>query len=152
RSDPQLMADRARVSLMDLFSSMAGIAPLALILDDAQWADEASLKLLDDLAARAAERPLLIFVAARPELAERQTELFSLREIVRITPQGLRTAEVGTLAAAIAEREVPAAMVEEIANRTGGNPFFVEQIVRELAEQNLLDAELRSLPIPLDVE
>ena len=151
-SDPQLMADRVRVSLSDVLGRMGIREPLALVLDDVQWADEASLRLIDELLGRLAERPFLLFVAARSELAERHADLFSGRELVRITPRGLRAKDVATLADAIAEREVPAAVVEEVATRTGGNPFFVEQIVRELVEQDLLDAELESLPIPIDVE
>ncbi|MCC6873193.1 MAG: protein kinase [Sandaracinaceae bacterium] len=152
RSDPQLMADRVRVSLMDVLSSFVSVGPLALLIEDAQWADDASLALLDDLVGRTGDRPLLVFVAARPELAERNGELFASRELVRISPRGLRTAEVATLAGAIAGRDLRPALVEEVSTRTGGNPFFVEQIVRELVEQDLLDREHESLPIPLDVE
>jgi tetratricopeptide (TPR) repeat protein len=151
-SDPQLMADRVRVSLSDVLGRMGIREPLALVLDDIQWADEASLRLIDELLGRLGERPFLLFVAARGELAERHADLFSGRELVRITPRGLRAKDVATLAEAIARRAVPAAVVEEVATRTGGNPFFVEQIVRELVEQDLLDRELESLPIPIDVE
>lgn len=152
RSDPQLMADRLRVSLADVLGAMASQGPLALVLDDGQWADEASLELLDELLARLADRPFLVFVAARPELSERHPALFSGRELIRVSPRGLRQREVAKVAQAIAGREVSDAVVAEVASRTGGNPFFVEQIVRELVEQNLLDRELESLPIPLDVE
>ena len=152
RSDPQLMADRARISLTDVLSAMAAHGPFAIVLDDVQWADDASLALLDELAGRLARRPLLIFVAARSELGERHPELFALREVLRIGPRGLSARAVATLAASIARRAVPPAIVDEIATRTGGNPFFVEQIVRELCEQNLLDGALESLPIPIDVE
>ncbi|MBX3271400.1 MAG: protein kinase [Sandaracinaceae bacterium] len=151
RSDPQLLADRLRVSLADVLSELAR-APLAIVLDDAQWADAPSLALLDDLLDRLASRPLLVFVASRPELAEARPDLFAGRDLRRIEPHGLSAAEVATAAAAIAGRDVPAALTQEIAARTGGNPFFVEQIVRELVEQDLLDRELAELPIPLDVE
>ncbi|MEQ9078703.1 MAG: protein kinase [Sandaracinaceae bacterium] len=152
RSDPQLMADRLRVSLSDVLGQRIARSPLALVLDDVQWADEASLGLLDALVERAVDRPLLVFIAARSELEERRPELFGGGSTVRIVPRGLREKEVATAAEAIAKREVPAAVSALIASRTGGNPFFIEQIVRELVEQDLLDGELSSLPIPLDVE
>ncbi len=152
RSNPQLMADRVRIALADVVGAMSAQGPLALVLDDVQWADTASLNFLDEMVERLAHRPFLIFVAARSELGERNPELFSQREIMRIGPRGLREKAVARLAREIARREVPVALVREVTQRTGGNPFFVEQIVRELVEQNLLDEELESLPIPLDVE
>jgi tetratricopeptide (TPR) repeat protein len=152
RSDPQLMADRVRVSIADLLTAMSARGPLALVLDDVQWADDASLQLVDELVGRLGSRPLLVFVGARSELSERLPELFAQREVMRVAPRGLRTKAVATLAEAIARRPVAEAIVEQVATRTGGNPFFVEQIVRELAENKLLDTELESLPIPLDVE
>lgn len=152
RSDPQLMSDRVRVSIADVLGAMSAAGELALVLDDVQWADEPSLSLLDELVGRLSWRPLLVFVAARSELSERQPELFSQRELVRIGPRGLGPNAVTALARTIARRDVPEAIVHEVATRTGGNPFFVEQIVRELVEQDLLDRELAALPIPLDVE
>ena len=150
--DPQLMSDRVRISIADFVGALSARAPLALVVDDAQWADDASLLLLDELVGRLSRRPLLVFLAARSELAERHPELFAQHEIVRIGPRGLSTAAVFALAQEIARREVPRAIVEEVSNRTGGNPFFVEQIVRELVEQDLLGRTIESLPIPLDVE
>ncbi|MEZ4339559.1 MAG: protein kinase [Sandaracinaceae bacterium] len=151
RSDPQLLADRVRVSLADLFSELA-TQPLAIVLDDAQWADPQTLGLLDDLLDRLGSRPLLVVVVARPELAERSPDLFAGRELRRVEPHGLGAIDVATVAVTIAGREVSSALTTEIFRRTGGNPFFVEQIVRELVEQDLLDHELDELPIPLDVE
>lgn len=152
RSDPQLMADQVRLSVGDLLGALSARNPLAILIDDAQWGDDASLTLLDEIVERRAESPLLVFLASRPQLAEARPALFSGGQETRIEPQGLDADDVATVAAAIARREIPAPVAREIATRTGGNPFFVEQIVRELVEQNLLDQELDSLPIPLDVE
>lgn len=151
-SDPQLMADRMRVSLADLFGTMAKNAPLALVVDDAQWADPESLDLLDELLDRLAPHPFLVFIAARADLGEGTPDLFEGRDLVRIEPRGLRVGDVAIVAEAIAKREVPSEIVEAVAARTGGNPFFVEQIVRELAESDLLDRQLDSLPLPVNVE
>ena len=151
-SDPQLLADRARVSLTDTLFSLGSGAPLALVIDDAQWVDEQSLKLLEEVAARLSERPLLLCVCTRPELTERAPHLFEGIERIRVVPRGLRAKDVGKLARAIAGRDVRDEIIREIGTRTGGNPFFVEQIVREIVEQDLLDRKFDSLPIPLDVE
>jgi len=150
-SDPQLMADRMRMALSDLIDGLA-TEPLAIVIDDAQWVDVPTLYLLDDLLGRLSDRRFLIFLAARPELAEEQRGLFADRAPVRIEPRGLTTDEVQVFASAIAEDEVPPVLARAIASRTGGNPFFVEQIMRELVEKEQVGDSLLTLPIPLDVE
>jgi serine/threonine protein kinase/tetratricopeptide (TPR) repeat protein len=47
-------------------------APIAILCDELQWADDASLDLLDDLCVRLGDRPILVVAAARPELIERR--------------------------------------------------------------------------------
>ena len=151
-SDPQLLADRVRVALAEVLEAMCRRQPVALVLDDAQWADEASLKFLEELLGRVADAAVLVAIAARPELSEQRPELFAGQQIVRIEPRGLATPLVGQLGQAIAGRPLDDRLVKTIADRTGGNPFFVEQIVRELVERQLLDTATDELPIPLDVE
>ena len=92
RSDPQLAADRMRVSLADLISEMAR-RPLAIVLDDAQWADPPSLALLDDLLGRLSTRPLLVFIASRSELGERDGDLFAGREMRRVDEDARRVTD-----------------------------------------------------------
>lgn len=151
-SDPQLMFDKLRVALSDFFSMMAERGPTALIFDDLQWADEDSLAVLRDLAERSRDAPLLMFLAARPELLDREEDLLPLADAIRIQPRGLSKKHVAAVAAAIAGRPVDATLIDTVSHRTGGNPMFVEQIFRELAEQRLLDTSIDELPIPLDVE
>ncbi len=152
RSDPQLLADKLRVSLADVIGTLARKGPLALVLDDVQWADDSSLSLLEELAGRLTGERLLVCLAARPELDERAPELFHGQDVLRIRPRGLSEREVASLAEAIAGRALRPAIARQIAARTEGNPFFVEQIVREIVEQDLFDRPIEELPIPLDVE
>ncbi|MGE0790514.1 MAG: serine/threonine-protein kinase PknK [Sandaracinaceae bacterium] len=152
-SDPQLMEDRVRVALGDVLGAIAQRNGLGLVLDDAQWADEASLTLLEELLVRFERERLLVAIASRPELDDARASLFEAApRLVKVHPRGLDRGDVATLAMAIAGREVSRGIVDEVYGRTEGNPFFVEQIVRELAEQNLLDRRISELPIPLDVE
>ncbi|MFK7989596.1 MAG: protein kinase [Sandaracinaceae bacterium] len=151
-ADPQRLTDRVRVALSDVLGALIEKRPLALVIDDAQWADEPSLRFLDELLGRESDRPLLLFLATRPEMEERHPWLFAERDVLRVRPRGLGSTDVGTLCDSIAGREVPRTIAKEVAQRTEGNPFFVEQIVRELVENDLLDGELSELPIPVDVQ
>ena len=152
RSDAQLMADRLRVALLDYLSGLCARGPLTLVLEDLQWADKASLAVLDELLDRETESRLLVLATARPELLEEQPQLLAGRSQVRVELRGLSAAEVATLAQRIARRPLPEPLLRAIAERTAGNPLFVEQIVLELRDQDRLDAVLDDLPLPLTVE
>ncbi len=151
-SDPQVMADKLRVAVADVLGGLAERGPLAIVIEDAQWADAASLALLENLLERSADLPILVVLAARPELADEHPDLFAGQDVIRIQPRGLVAAQVGALAESIAGRTLRDELVRAITARTGGNPFFVEQIVRETVEKRLVDAHLDALPIPLTVE
>ena len=149
--DPQLMQDSLRMALQDYFIGLCERGPCALVFEDLQWADEQSLALLEDLAEQLEDQPLLIVVTARPDRRE-LLELFGGADVVRIEPRPLVRADVEVLARFIARRPLPDSLVSVLAERTGGNPLFVEQIVRALVDENDDAAEVRDLPLPLTVE
>jgi tetratricopeptide (TPR) repeat protein len=150
--DPQLVADRIRLAVLDLFEGVASHSATALVVEDLQWADAESLTLLEDLVADLAGSPLLVVVTARPELRETRPGLFSGRDVLRIEPRGLPLGDVAALARGLAGRTLAEPLVRRVADRSGGNPLFVEQIVLALDEDGLLDAAETELPLPLTVE
>jgi hypothetical protein len=150
--DPQIVRDRFRMALLDYFGALAERAPLVLLLEDLQWADAASMEVLEDLVDRLADRALLVVATARQELFESGREPFAGLDVVRIPLRGLGSADVARMAGAIAGRSLSDALVRAIADRTAGNPLFVREIVLELREQGVPEGEVESLPLPLTVE
>ncbi|MDC0677624.1 AAA family ATPase [Sorangium atrum] len=129
--------------------------PVALFLDDLQWADPASLLLLEQLATYTGTEHLLLIGAYRDNevgpahplrltLAEAQRRGAAVSELV-LAP--LSAAHVGALVAEAVH--APDAQVEPLSQlvheKTGGNPFFVLQFLFELHQEGLitLDAEQR---------
>jgi tetratricopeptide (TPR) repeat protein len=150
--DPQIVRDRFRMALLDYFGALAERAPLVLLLEDLQWADAASMEVLEDLVDRLADRALLVVATARQELFESGREPFAGLDVLRIPLRGLGTADVARMAGAIAGRSLSDALVRAIADRTAGNPLFVREIMLELREQGVPEGEVESLPLPLTVE
>jgi tetratricopeptide (TPR) repeat protein len=150
--DPQWAADRLRLAVHDWFAAACDRGPVALLLEDLQWADTASLDLLEELLERLAERPLLVFVSARPELFESGRTLFEGRNVIRLQPRGLGPADVARLAQSLAGRALPENLLRAVAERSAGNPLFVREILFELRERGLLDESGSSLPLPISVE
>lgn len=107
--------------------------PLALLLDDVQWLDEASASLLL-VTARALERePAVVAVSVRPgELADNPAALRAVRLLSRaegasrIDLQRLSPAEIGELVARVAPRADPRAAWDA----SEGNPLFALEVAR----------------------
>ncbi len=152
RGDPQLMADRLRIALRDFFDGLCAQGPVALVIEDAQWADPASLEVAEELLERFADESFLLLLTAQPWMKEARPRFFEGADVVRIEPGGLVSRDVADLAAAVAGRPLNEALVKALTEHTQGNPLFVEQVVLELAEQGRLDTPPDWLPLPVTVE
>ena len=133
-----------RYALLDAVSSLlTGVAatrPAILVLDDLHWADEASLQLLRHVARSVTDVPLLILGTYRAtEIGEEGALFAALAELRRaraVEAVSLGGLDPGAVATLIRGKgaDVPDALAQTVAERTEGNPFFVEEIVRHLEE------------------
>ncbi|MBO4274868.1 ATP-binding protein, partial [Microbispora triticiradicis] len=123
--------------------------PVVIVLDDLQWADPASLELLRDvvvLVGGMAERvPLSVVGAFRAPLpvdsgvsVDELLVRLAGYDLVRICLQGLGVEAVGRIAEEMGVR-VDDEVVARLTDRTGGNPFFVRESVRLLAQERPLE-------------
>lgn len=107
--------------------------PLVIVLDDLQWADQASVRLLDFVVRHTWFEPLLVVGTYRdveveaPEHPLRPLLPPLLARATEVRLGGLGRAEVGALIERITGRVADDDTVAEVYRRTGGNPFFVEQ-------------------------
>src|SRR5262249_31904471 len=123
-------------SLLRLCSAMPAQAPLALIIDDAPWADRSSLVVLAYLARRIADVPLLIALGSRADDPDAESDLLSLLGGVRgatvLHPQPLSVHG----AARLVHRLAPEASAESCLScyRAGaGNPWLISELGRQIA-------------------
>ena len=108
--------------------------PILLVVDDAHWADDATLELLESLARGAVEAPIAVLAEARPDLLDRRpraAEAYGLRlDVAPLLPERARELAALCLGAA-ATPELIAAVVDA----AEGNPFHVEELARDLVER-----------------
>ncbi|MFF7457098.1 BTAD domain-containing putative transcriptional regulator [Kitasatospora sp. NPDC008115] len=130
---------RLRRAVWDWLTAAAVGRPVAVLLDDLHWADAATLELLCGVVGVRA--PLLVVAAYRADESERLTE--TLGALARTAPlrldlPGLEADAVAQLVRA--ECEADDATVAGIAERTGGNPFYVRESARLLTGEGALVA------------
>jgi class 3 adenylate cyclase/tetratricopeptide (TPR) repeat protein len=141
--------------------ALAKERPLVLATEDIHWADPALLELLESLAGRTREVPLLMVTLARPELLDaRPTWGGGLTSYTAIPVEPLSDEEARDLALLhLSSSDVAAEAVNRLALAAGGNPLFLEELAASLAEgtaevaeglptnvQAIIAARLDSLP------
>jgi DNA-binding CsgD family transcriptional regulator len=132
-------------SVLWLCSALADEAPLALVVDDAHWADRPSLEVLAYLARRIADVPVLIAIGARADDPDAASDLLSLIGGARVAtvlhPQPLTRRG----AARLIRRAAPSAPLEvcrECHRAAAGNPWLLGELSRQIADHGVsaLDA------------
>lgn len=119
-----------------LLVALAREQPVVVVVEDLHWADEASLRLLEFVARHGwYERLLLVGTYRDVEVEAGDHPLAApigalVAKATTVALTGLDRDEVGALVATTTGRTPPAAVIDDLHRRTGGNPFFVEQTAR----------------------
>jgi len=129
--DPEVMRRILVTMLRTLLRLAAERAPFVLTAEDLHWVDGASLKVLTELVAIVPSLPLLFITTTRPGWTPPWTT-----ESVTIRP--LEGQAVRDLIETVFEVPVEDELAEAIIARTAGNPFFIEEVIRDLKASNLL--------------
>jgi len=141
---PEALQWRTFEVVGQLFARLSEDAPLVLALEDLHWADPTSVQLLEQLLSLAEEAPVLLVLSLRPE---RDHPSWGLREHAgREFPHLLREIDLGPLgdadgellAALVAPATLPAELERRVLEAADGNPFFLEELVRSLADVGAL--------------
>jgi class 3 adenylate cyclase/tetratricopeptide (TPR) repeat protein len=144
--DPAQLRDRLFSAVRVLVEAASGNQPLVFAVEDIHWADEGMLDLIEYLA-RWVNGPTLIVCLARDELLDRRPgwgggrlnattvaldplQATAARELVAALLPGAGETEAGN-----------GQLVEQVAQRSGGNPLFAEEIVNRIVEEGGRDTE-----------
>lgn len=159
---PALSADfpearKARLfrAVVQLLDALAAGRQLVVMIDDLQWADDASAQFVHYLARQASRRPMLLVCAYRDEDLATEERLASLVESLRrerharqMTLARLRPAETRALLQSVAHPSLEAAaLAERLHRETDGNPFFLTSMLQALTAGEPA-AATGELPLP----
>jgi len=132
-------------SVRNFLARLARTQPVLLVLEDLHWAADSTLSLVDHLAQRVSDIPLLMIATHRdalhdltPTLTKTLEDLFRGRLATSVRLKGLQSAGVAQMLKSLSGLEMPDAVVKEIHAETKGNPFFIEELFQYLDEEGRL--------------
>ena len=128
--------DAAQMRLANTVELLLGRVgrPVLILLEDLHWARSDSLKLLSHLAAKIASRPVVVVASyrddERPQLLHELPAMQSFK-LERLDPEGIAALSRSMIGPSGARPEI----IARLARETEGNPFFLVEVVRALADE-----------------
>jgi class 3 adenylate cyclase len=159
--DAKLRQQRLFDLVLDIVSWGASQEPLMLILEDLHWADSASMELLNYVARNIGDKPILFCLVYRPLEAQHEfmtKDYHHAINLKELTPEE----SLELVRSLLAIEGMPEELEQLILKKSQGNPFFVEEVVKSLIEQKVVDekdgkwqvvaSEVRNVNIPDTVQ
>ncbi len=138
---PQIDPDARRRRLTALINSaaLARSDPVLYLIEDVHWIDAVSESMLADLVTVIPRTKLMVLITSRPEYEGALTRMPGAQTIA-LGPLG--DSDAATLLGEVLGSDPSVGgLATVIAERAGGNPFFAEEMVRELVQRGVLAGE-----------
>jgi DNA-binding CsgD family transcriptional regulator len=127
--------------LLGVLDRIGADRPLVLVIEDLHWADRSTLDLVAFLARTLTGLRALLLLSYRSDEVDRRSPLRPflsawdrMREVEQVQLPRFSRAEVAAQVAAIMGRRPDGELVDVVYDRSGGNAFFVEEVLRSLRE------------------
>jgi predicted Ser/Thr protein kinase/tetratricopeptide (TPR) repeat protein len=153
RSDPMLMGERMRGAFEDFLAAECRANPVLLVLEDLHWGDLPSINFLDAALRNLGDEPWMVLAFARPEVHEMFPSLWRGRDLQEIRLGRLTKKACAKLIEQVLGEAATEEIVERLAQQSEGNAFFLEELIRAVAEgqgQRLPDSVLAMVQARLE--
>ncbi|MBX7433022.1 AAA family ATPase [Mycobacterium sp. Y57] len=148
RIDPD--ARRRRLAALLNTANLTRTEPVLYVIEDVHWIDEASESIIADVLATISQTPAMSVITYRPEY---EGVLSRLHGTHTIALAALAESESSSLIAELLGPDPSNdAIAAAITSRVAGNPFFAEEMVRELAQRGVLTGERGNYTCPGSAE
>ncbi|AKT37596.1 protein kinase domain-containing protein [Chondromyces crocatus] len=134
RRDPRLMGDQIRRAAEDLLRAACATRPVVLVFEDLQWGDLPSITFVGSVLRNLRDLPLFVLALARPEVHGLFPGLWEDLpvHVIRLGELPRRAAE--RLARDVLGDSVSDEQLRTLVGRAGGNTFYLEELIRAVAE------------------
>jgi class 3 adenylate cyclase/tetratricopeptide (TPR) repeat protein len=137
--DPETRQRQLFGAMRQLLQSRSSREPQLLVLEDLHWIDEGTASFLELMVDSVVGSRILLLVNFRPEFHAGWMQKSYYHQIPLLP---LRSDEIGQLLHdLLGDDPSVVGLPERIRDRTAGNPFFIEELVRSLAESGILEGE-----------
>jgi eukaryotic-like serine/threonine-protein kinase len=133
RRDASLMGDQVRRAFEDFLQAETAAHPVVLVVEDLQWGDLPTVKLIDSALRALAEAPLVVLAVARPEVHELFPGVWSERGVQEIRVGALTKRAASALVKEMLG-ELPAEDLDGLLQRASGNALYLEELIRAYSE------------------
>lgn len=134
RSDATIMGEQKRRAVQVWLDAEAAAGPLLLLLEDVHWGDVQTVSYVDEALRRLQNQPLMVLALARPEVHEQFPALRQMGESQEIRLGGLTRRAAERLVSAVLGDDVAAGTIAKIVDQADGNAFYLEELIRSVAE------------------
>jgi tetratricopeptide (TPR) repeat protein len=156
RQDARLMGDQVRRAWEDWVAAECKAGPLLLVLEDLHWGDLPTVKFVEGALRRLEDRPFMVLALARPEVRELFPRLWEERGLLEMRLLELTRKASEKLVREVLGEAAGAETVARIVEHAQGNAFYLEELIRAVAEGKgttlpdtvlaMVQARLESLP------
>ena len=134
RVSPASVADEVALAWPAFLTGLAAIGPVLVVIEDAHWAEEPLLQMVQLILARSAG-PLLLVVSARPEFTEEHVGWTTGPGISQVGLEPLTEKQSRALVAALLPH-ARSELTDHVVATAEGNPLFAEELARQVSAAN----------------
>lgn len=150
---PEQMQYQISSTLKDVFVALAKQKPLLLILEDLHWADELSMHLISLLMGEISNAPLMLLYIYRPDPGKEHKSSRISKQALGKCPDRYREIKlrellpresrqlIRSLGSLLQMENLPREFEESIVEKSGGNPLFVEEVIRSLMDSGIIQRD-----------
>ncbi|MGH6725836.1 MAG: AAA family ATPase [Pseudolabrys sp.] len=149
-ADPQRKRALVLLALLDQLTQLANRGPILMVFEDVHWSDPTSIELLTLTVERLQALPVLLVITFRPDF---QPPWAGQPHVTTMTLNRLgRRERVAMVEHITGGKALPAALLEQIVERTDGVPLFVEELTKAVLESSEVDQPAQTLAIPTTLQ
>jgi eukaryotic-like serine/threonine-protein kinase len=134
RASVQLMLDQVRTAFVDFLSAECAVSPVLLVVEDLQWGDLPSVRLLDAALRDVQDKPFFVLALARNEVHDRFPKIWAGRRRQEISLVELPKKASERLVRQVLGEQTPRELIDRIVAHAQGNAFYLEELIRASAE------------------
>jgi len=134
RADPILMGDQMKRAWLEWLGAELDAQPVVLVLEDLHWGDRPSMQFVSEALRLFEDKQLMVLALGRPELHRDFPHLWQEHQVTAIDLPVLSSSASARLVRGVLGAKTSNDIVGQIVQQAEGNAFYLEELIRDVAE------------------